>query len=230
MLFHLAEPAELLAIVVAFILGVFVHDAAQVFAARLVRDPTPLRSGRLTTGVKNRLSPFSGLAVFIVGYGWAESVPMNDVWRKRRFHITAAVLAGPLSYLLLALGSLALFQVVGEPGALFVGDRVVDTTLADSFVARFTLWLAVTFGSMFIVSLIPVPPTDAGRLVFLLGPTTPSWRNAHYRLTEGNIGLVILLALLLLPVMFAGFPSVVGQLVVPLLRGLASLIGLTLPA
>jgi hypothetical protein len=227
-LFHLAEPAALLGIVVAFLLGVLAHDAAQVLTARVVRDPTPLRSGRLTTGVKDRLSPFSGLAVFIVGHGWAESVPMNDVWRRRRFHVAAAVLAGPVAYLLLALGSLALFQVVGDPARIFLGDRVTEVTVPDSFAAEFTLWLAITFGSMFIVSLIPVPPTDAGRLVFLLGGTSSGWRSAYSRLTDGNIGLVILLALLLLPVLFAGFPSVVGQLIGPLLRGLASLIGLNL--
>ncbi|WP_163553184.1 Zn-dependent membrane protease [Candidatus Frankia alpina] len=228
MLFHLAEPAALLGIVVAFLIGVFAHDAAQVLTARVVRDPTPLRSGRLTTGVKDRLSPFSGLAVFIVGHGWAESVPMNDVWRRRRFHVAVAVLAGPLAYLLLALGSLALFQVVGDPARVFLGDRVTEVTVPDSFAAELTLWLAITFGSMFIVSLIPVPPTDAGRLVFLLGGTSQGWRNVHHRLTDGNIGLVILLALLLLPVLFVGFPSVVGQLIGPLLRGLAALIGLNL--
>ncbi|MCK9893903.1 M50 family metallopeptidase [Frankia sp. AgB32] len=228
MLFHLAEPAALLGIAVAFLLGVYAHDAAQVLAARLVRDPTPMRAGRLTTGIKHRLSPYSGLAVVIVGHGWAESVPMNDVWRKRRFHVAAAVLAGPVVYLLLALGSLALFQILGDHASIELGSRVTEVTVANSFAAELTLWLAVTFGSMLIVSLIPVPPTDAGRLVFLLGPTSAGWRNAHYRLTEGNIGLVILLALLLLPVLFAGFPSVVGQLIGPLLRGLASLIGLNL--
>ncbi len=228
MLFHLAEPAALLGIAVAFLLGVYAHDAAQVLAARLVRDPTPMRAGRLTTHIKHRLSPYSGLAVVIVGHGWAESVPMNDVWRKRRFHVAAAVLAGPIAYLLLALGSLALFQVLGDNASIELGNRVTEVTVPNSFAAELTLWLAVTFGSMLIVSLIPVPPTDGGRLVFLLGPTSPGWRNAHYRLTEGNIGLIILLALLLLPVLFAGFPSVVGQLIGPLLRGLASLIGLNL--
>lgn len=228
MLFHLAEPAALLGIAVAFLIGLYAHDAAQVLVARLVRDPSPLRSGRLTTALKNRLSPYSGLAVVIVGHGWAESVPMNDVWRKRRFHNAAAVLAGPLAYLLLALGSLALFQILGDSAAIDLGSRVTEVTVPDSFAAELTLWLAVTFGSLFIVSLIPVPPTDAGRLVFMLGPNSPGWRNAHFRLTDGNIGLVILLALLLLPVLFPGFPSVVGQLIGPLLRGLASLIGLNL--
>ncbi|MCK9876011.1 M50 family metallopeptidase [Frankia sp. Ag45/Mut15] len=228
MLFHLAEPAVLLALLVAFAIGVFVHDAAQVLTARLVRDPTPMRAGRLTASVRTRLTPFSGLAVFIVGHGWAESVPMNDVWRRRRFHVAAAILAGPLAYLLLALGSLALFGLVSDRASIDLGDRVIEATVVNSFAAEFTLWLAVTFASMFIISLIPVPPTDGGRLVFLLGGTSEGWRNTHYRLTDGNIGLVILLALLLLPALFPGFPSVVGQLIGPLLRGLGSLIGLHL--
>lgn len=228
MLFHLAEPAALLGIALAFLIGIFVHDGAQVLAARLVRDPTPLRSGRLTTGFKDRLSPFSAVAVIIVGYGWVESVPMNDVWRKRRFHVAAAVLAGPVAYALLTLAALAAFQPLGDSGLVDLGDRVTEVTVPGTFLAKLLLWMAVTFGSMLIVSLIPLPPTDGGRLLFLLGPNSPGWRNAQAKLTERNIGLAIVLALLVLPVLFVGFPSVVGQLIGPLLRGLSSIIGLNL--
>jgi hypothetical protein len=61
-------------------------------------------------------------------------------------------------------------------------------------------------------------------VLFLLAPKTEGWRNANIKLSEGNWGIGILLALLLLPVLI-GFPSVVGQLVPPLLRGLGGLVG-----
>ncbi len=97
---------------------------------------------------------------------------------------------------------------------------------AGGFVAQLVPWLAVTFASLFIVSLIPIPPADGGRVLFGLGPQSPSWRKAEYQLRENNVGIVILLAAILLPKLFLGLPSVVDQLLRPLLTGLADIINL----
>ncbi|SBW22449.1 peptidase M50 [Candidatus Protofrankia californiensis] len=164
--------------------------------------------------------------MLIAGVGWTEPIPMNDVWRKRRFHVAAAVLAGPLAYLLLAFVSIVGFKFVSEPLLLAEGDRILKVAGAGGFPARLLLWMADTFGSLFILSLIPVPPADGGRVLFLLGPQTPSWHRAHYQLRENNVGIVILLVILLLPVLFVSFPSVVGQLILPLLRGLGRIVNI----
>ncbi|WP_250281875.1 MULTISPECIES: Zn-dependent membrane protease [unclassified Frankia] len=225
MLFYLAEPAALLGIALALLIGIYAHDGAQVLAARLLRDPSPLRAGRLTASLKHRVSPFSAVAMLISGVGWTEPIPMNDVWRKRRFHVAVAVLAGPLAYLLLAFVAIVGFKFVSEPFLLAEGDRLLEVDHADSFLAQLLLGMAVTFGSLLILSLVPVPPADGGRVLFLLGPQSPSWHRAHYQLRENNVGIVILLVILLLPVLFVSFPSVVGQLILPLLRGLGGIVG-----
>lgn len=225
MLYHLAEPAALLGFALAFLVGVFAHDAAQVLAARLARDPTPARSGRMTASLATRINPFSAVAVLIAGYGWAEPVKMNDNWRKRRFHISAALLAGPLAYLLLALAMLGVLTAITEAFLFEAGGRGFDVW-ADGFLGELVLWMAVTFGAMFIISLVPIPPTDGGRILFLLAPQSPGWRKAEHNLTERNWGLGILLAVILLPVIFYSLPSVVEQLNPPLIKSLGSLIGL----
>ncbi|WP_322762965.1 Zn-dependent membrane protease [Frankia sp. Cr2] len=226
MLFHLAEPAALLGIVLALLIGIYAHDTAQVIVARLLQDRGPLRSGRLTASVKDRVSPFSAVAMIISGVGWTEPIPMNDVWRKRRFHVAVAVLAGPLAYLVLAFAAIIGFKFVSQPLIIVEGSRIVEIAGAGGFVAKLVLWLAVTFASLFIVSLIPIPPADGGRVLFGLGPQSPSWRKAEYQLRENNVGIVILLAAILLPKLFLGFPSVVDQLLLPLLTGLADIINL----
>jgi hypothetical protein len=225
-LFFLNKPAILLGIVVALLVGVFVHDAAQVLAARLARDPTPMRGGALTRSVQHRLSPFSAVAMLIAGSGWVEPIRMNDVWRRRRFHVTAAILAGPLAYVILTLLALLAYKASIHSLVINDGSRVVEIYDDGSFAAVLAGSMAVTFASMFILSLIPVPPTDGGRILFLLGPQTQGWKNAQYNLIEKNYGVFILLLVILLPVLFTGFPSVVGQLAPPLLRGLGSTIGL----
>ncbi|ONH32899.1 M50 family metallopeptidase [Pseudofrankia asymbiotica] len=229
MLFHLAEPAALLGIFLALVIGVYAHDTAQIFAARLVRDPTPLRSGRLKARpLPNRVSPFSAVAMLIAGNGWAEPIGMNEVWRKRRFHVSAAILSGPLAYLLLAFGALAGVAGLSEPATLVIGDRTIKYDSIDSFPAELLLSMAVTFAAMFILSLIPIPPTDGGRVLFLLGPQSPGWRNANYKLTETHLGIILLLVILLVPILLPSLPSIVGQLVPPLLRGLGDIVGLSL--
>lgn len=218
MLYHLTEPGALVGMLLAFVVGVFAHDAAQVLAARLARDPTPARSGRVTASLATRISPFSAVAVLVAGYGWAEPVRMNEVWRKRRFHISAALLAGPLAYLVLAFALLAVFAGMA--------DGTADLDGIDGFAEELVLWMAATFAAMFILSLLPIPPTDGGRILFLLAPQSPGWRKAELNLTERNWGLGILLAVIILPVIFHSLPSVVGQLRSPLMSGLGGILGL----
>ena len=55
------------------------------------------------------------------------------------------------------------------------------------------------------------------------------WQKARYQLEERNLGLVIVLALLLLPVAITGFPSWVGQLAPELVKGVGAIIGLHVP-
>ncbi len=226
MLYHLTEPGALVGIALAFIVGVLAHDTAQVLAARLARDPMPARAGRMTASLATRISPFSVVAVLVAGYGWAEPVKMNDIWRKRRFHISAALLAGPLAYLVLAFAMLAVFVLIGGEGFFISGGPVPELGGTDGFVEEFVVWMAMTFGAMFILSLLPVPPTDGGRILFLLAPQSPGWRKAELNLTERNWGLGILLAVIVLPVIFRSLPSVVDQLMPPLVTGLGSLLGL----
>lgn len=226
MLFHLAEPAALIGLLVAFVIGIYARDTAQVLAARALGTAPDFSPRLVAAPLKERLSPFSAVAFLITGVGWAEPIRMDERWRKRRFRVAAAILAGPLAYLLLSLLSLLAVTATSERLYLRDGDRVIELGRDIGFGGEILIFMAITFAAMFVVSLIPVPPTDGGRMLFLLGPRTPGWHNANMKLTEANWGLGILLALLLLPVLI-GFPSIVGQLVPPLLRGLGGLVGAT---
>jgi Zn-dependent protease len=225
-LFHLAEPAALLGIAIAFVLGVYGHDFAQVLVSWALGDPWAKRAGKLSLKPAAHVGPFSAVSVIVVGVGWTEPVPMNDRWRRRRFHVAFSVLAGPLAYLLLALASLAGFRGLAERATVDFGNRTLDVVTSLPFGAEMLGWMAVTFASLFILSLVPLPPMDGGRILFTLAPTSPGWAKARYNLEERNWGLGIIMAILLLPVLFQGFPSVVGQLVPPLIRGLARVVGL----
>jgi Zn-dependent protease len=226
-LFYLDRPAILLGIAIALYIGVIAHDVAQVFAAQALGDPLPRRSGRLTLNPQPHVTVFSVVAMVIVGVGWAEPIPMSDHWRRLRYKISAAVLAGPLAYAIL--GALSLLALRGLTTTITVtsGDRVATISHSHLFGAQLVSAMAYTFCGLCVVSLIPIPPTDGGRILFTLGPNSPGWGNARYQLQERNFGLAIILALLMLPILFPGFPSVVGQLAPALYRGLSHVVGLT---
>jgi hypothetical protein len=171
----------------------------------------------------------------LAGYGWAEPIPLNDRWRARRFHVCAAVLARPVAYALLSLGAVAGAKAIDVLYAVGV-DRVPEAvagslnptgTIHHSFPAELLLQMAVVFAALCVISLIPLPPTDLGRVIFTLGGNSMGWQKARYQLEERNLGLAIVLALLLLPILFTGFPSWTGQLAPQLVQGLGHIVGAT---
>jgi hypothetical protein len=226
-LFFLAQPAVLLGLLIAVVVGSYLGTAAQALTARALGDPLPIRDGWLKPQPKRLISVYSAIAVLLAGYGWAEQIPMNDRWRARRFHVVTAVLARPLVYALLCLASLIGVRAVGvglfEPS--LTGTQPTIDVLGGGFGATLLFAMATGFAALCVTALIPCPPTDLGRVIFTLGGNSMSWQRARYQLEERNFGLGIVLGLLLLPVLLSGFPSWVGQLAPELIRGFVNLLG-----
>lgn len=231
MLFVLNKPALLLAIIAALYIGVVAGSAATVLTAKVLGDPMGQRERRLSLNPTRHVHIYSAVMMVLGGFGWAEQVPLNDRWRARRLHVAASVLARPLAYAALALAALAGAKGVSAFAYAVVQDRIpeaaaVTATGHEVFAAQLLLMMAEVFASLCVISLIPVPPTDLGRVIFTLGGNSIGWQKWRYQLEERNIGLVIVLAVLLLPIAFTGFPSVVGQLAPELVGGLGKIVGL----
>ena len=229
MLFVLNKPALLLGIIAALYIGVVVGSAATVLVAKLLGDPMGQREHRLSLNPVRHVQIYSAVMMVLGGFGWAEQVQLNDRWRSRRFHVAAAVLARPLAYALLSLGAAAAAKAVDVSHYIIQNDRIPEALAGNnshSFPAELLLQMSVVFAALCVISLIPVPPTDLGRVIFTLGGNSIGWQKWRYQLEERNIGLVIVLALLLLPIAITSFPSVVGQLAPELAGGLGKIVGL----
>jgi hypothetical protein len=226
MLFVLDKPALLLGIIAALYIGVVVGGAATVLTARALGDPMGQRSGFLSLNPAKHVQIYSAVSMVLAGYGWAEQVPLNDRWRARRFHVCAAVLARPVTYAVLSLAAVAGAGATKAPIYVEGLNRIPETlTVGIPFVTQLLLQMALVFASLCVISLIPLPPTDLGRVIFTLGGTSMGWQKARYQLEERNLGLAIVLALLLLPILFTGFPSWAGQLAPQLVHGLGAIVG-----
>jgi len=230
MLFVLNKPALLLGIIAALYIGVVVGSAATVLVAKALGDPMGQRQGYLSLNPVKHVQIYSAVSMVLAGYGWAEQVPLNDRWRARRWHVSAAVLARPIAYAALSLAAAAGAKaVVTFAGA---GEDRIPKALGfneigkELFAGDLLMQMSLVFAALCVISLIPLPPTDLGRVIFTLGGQSYGWQKARYQLEERNIGLVIVLALLLLPIAFTGFPSWAGQLAPQLMKGLASIVGL----
>jgi hypothetical protein len=229
MLFVLNKPALLVGIIAALYIGVVVGSAATVLVAKALGDPMGQREGRLTLNPVKHVQIYSAVTMVLAGYGWAEQVPLNDRWRARRWHVSAAVLARPVAYAALSLAAVAGAKAIDVITYAVTDDRIPEAVAGNathSFPAELLLQMSVVFAALCVIALIPLPPTDLGRVIFTLGGQSYGWQKARYQLEERNIGLVVVLALLMLPVVWTGFPSWAGQLAPELVKGLGSIVGL----
>ena len=220
MLYALGDPRSFLLLLASFVVAVTLHGWAASVAADRTGDRRPRAEGRLRPDPRRHADPFGSVAGLLAGLGWSR--PLEPLGRVRRPGAVLAVcLAGAAANLLLGLGALAAFRVVSGQGLAAVSATVLQhgvRGLGAGAQALLLLGLMNTYVGL--LSLVPLPPLDGGRLLFALGPRSAGWQKAEYHLVEQNIGLGVLLLLCLLPL--GGpqpvLPAVLDALVSPLAR------------
>lgn len=196
MLYALGDPLSFLLLVLSFVLAATLSGWVQ--ALLLVRGPSARLledRGRLRPDPRRHLDPFGTVAAALTGVGWGRPVPLP---RGAGSRAALVALAGPLLLLAVAAGCLIGF------GAL-QGAVEADTTVLRSgvgglaLVPRVLLLAGLVHLFVGLLSLVPLPPLDGGRLLFALAPRTVGWQQAEDYLVEKNLGLAAVLLLLLLP-------------------------------
>lgn len=153
-------------------LALTVHEVSHGYAAYRLGDPTAHNLGRLSLNPLKHLDPIGSLFMLLVGYGWAKPVPINVRYFKnyrRDMAITAA--AGPLSNLLMGIiGSL----LHGLSDSLFNYLLYLHPTEALYNFGLACSMLLYVFSflnfSLCFFNLIPIPPFDGSRILFVFLP------------------------------------------------------------
>ena len=201
------------------LLSLSLHETAHGFAAWKLGDPTARSLGRLTLNPLKHLNPLGTLCMLLVGFGWANPVPINSrYFKKPRRDIALCSLAGPLSNLLLAVIFLLLLRFVGY-GWLAQQSYGSAFTYNLAYFSILFLYYGVSMNvTLAVFNLLPVPPLDGSRILFSLLPPRIYFKIAPY---ERQITMGLMIALLIAS-FFGGF----SWLCTKIIRGLFALVGM----
>ena len=147
-----------------------VHETAHGYIAYKLGDPTARNLGRLTLNPLKHLDPIGFLCMILGGFGWAKPVPINARYFKNpRRGMAITGIAGPISNILLAFIFVFIQQVLYA-----ILKDVVFTTEMSYYVALISLQFfslaAYMNVALAIFNMIPIPPFDGSRFIYVFLP------------------------------------------------------------
>lgn len=145
------------------------HESAHGYVSYLLGDPTARNLGRITMNPFKHFDVLGFICMVFFRVGWAKPVPVNARYYKNpRAGMAITAAAGPLSNLLLAL-----IGVLGSETAwLFMRGMSEGTPayFAAATVFNFCYLLSLCNISLAVFNLIPVPPFDGSRILYVFLP------------------------------------------------------------
>jgi len=199
--------------IIPLLFAIVVHEVAHGWVARQLGDDTAYLMGRLTLNPLKHIDPIGTILVPLIliltvgfAFGWAKPVPVNfNNLRNRRRDTALVAVAGPFANLLMAIA----WALIAKLASL-LPDSIAMLTSPLILMSMF----GITINAILMVfNLIPIPPTDGGRIATSLLPP-----RLGYQLSRVEpYGFFIILALLLSGVIWK-LLDIVIQIVMQLIQ------------
>ena len=149
------------------LIALSVHEAAHGYVSNKLGDPTAKSLGRITINPIKHLDPIGFICVVLFGIGWANAVPINTrYFKKPRRDMALSAAAGPISNLLLAVMFALLLKAFLLVPYQILSNIGVFTQIILTFLMQ-AISLNVSFA---VFNLIPVPPFDGSRILYVFLP------------------------------------------------------------
>jgi Zn-dependent protease len=204
----------------AILFALTVHEASHALVALWFGDPTAKMAGRLTLNPLKHLDVMGTIVFFITamagaGMGWAKPVPVDgrNLKNPRKDNIWISA-SGPISNILAAIGLSIVLRVLMGLG-VFQSDAAWLQWLATVLFAGVRINLVLAFFNM-----IPLPPLDGSGV--LMGILPHKMAAQYYQISR--YGMLIILAMIILPSWLPGFPNLLVPLVIYPANGLLQLL------
>lgn len=179
--------------IVIVVVSLTIHELSHGLTAYALGDSTAKNRGRLTLNPLKHLNPIGAVSMLLFGIGWAEPVPINPAnFKHRKAGMAVTALAGPLSNIILAF--IALFAETlcynGLMNATFATESEIYTSPLFLLYLFFTLMHTMNL-YLAIFNLIPIPPLDGSRILFIFLPSQYYFKVMKYERYMA-LGLVLL--------------------------------------
>jgi Zn-dependent protease len=182
-LFFDLNPAQIVGIAVALVVGVTFHEFSHAFVADRLGDHRPRALGRVSLNPVRHIDPVGAIVFLLAGFGWGRPVPVNTyALRPGRIGLAMVAAGGPIANVLVALVAAVAYRVLEIAG---VGGFALDLAY---FVVLYNLLLGF-------FNLLPIPPLDGYNVVLAFAPPRAVFTIQRY----AQYGVLLLLLLVLLP-------------------------------
>jgi Zn-dependent protease len=208
------------------IFSAVLHEVAHGYEAERLGDDTARRAGRLTLNPLAHLDPFMSVLMPLVlflstGFFFAGAKPVpynpNNLKNPRTGSVKVAF-AGPITNLSIALvfGILSIFIPLASAAKdVLFGDIItqISPVFHGSLEGMYFFFLIIVYVNVLlgVFNLVPIPPLDGSKLLFLLLPPNQTSYKIMYFLEKWGLALVLLFV-------FFGF-----QFIAPIMNILFSL-------
>lgn len=183
MIFSRASLSEIIAIVVALVVGITFHEFSHAFVADTLGDHRPRALGRVSLNPLHHIEPIGALFLLLVGFGWGRPVPVNpSALRPGRRGLSFVSAAGPIANVVVAVLVAVVLRVVDLVG--FGGVFVAEVL---SFLVLYNFALAI-------FNLLPIAPLDGWNFTLGLVPMRTAYELQRYQ----QYGMFVLLGLVLI--------------------------------
>ncbi|MEK7096373.1 MAG: site-2 protease family protein [Patescibacteria group bacterium] len=195
----LQNPIYVVAFIVAFGIGLTIHEFAHAFVAYKSGDATAKLNGRMTLNPFAHFDPIGTIFILIAGFGWGKPVPIDPRNFHKRSDEIKVALAGIIANLIVAFALALPIRY-----ALMTG-HTIDSSAALSFL-NFIVELNLMLAAF---NLLPIYPLDGSHIVeYFLSPDMQE--------TYQSVGPVILIGLLVIGPLTG--TSIISTIMEPILR------------